>query len=265
LTKNDRILTKSTARFGQVATTIRRTAHNKPSQKDPNDRFFSPQSSRLSMLLIVGTRGTKWNAAQHGTQCATSQKIAAGLSARDSCLKRRNCHRDLGRITSKIVHLSLPPMRLWFIVVPILARGGLHINIGITAWCRLVNSFAFVDFLWFLMRLLVIIFMPKQQRLHHFPNRGQVSMFAQHVRRVLLDWNLVNVDDAGCDCPSHSMVGQCHPTLMHFRMRNGSRIDDRFVVTWQTMHLHRQIAKQQGAKCSNNTLKRNFPTLMFHH
>jgi len=84
LITNDQIPAKSTARFGQFTATIRRTAHNKPSQKDPNDRFFSPQSSRLSTLFIVSTRGTKWNATQHGTQCATSQKIAEGLSARDA-------------------------------------------------------------------------------------------------------------------------------------------------------------------------------------
>jgi len=56
LIRNDRFLTKSTARFGQFTTTFCRTAHNKPSPKDPNDRFFSPQSSRLSTLLFVSTR-----------------------------------------------------------------------------------------------------------------------------------------------------------------------------------------------------------------
>jgi len=63
LIRNDRILTKLTAHFGQFAATARRTAHNKPSPKDPNCSFFSSQSSRLSPLLIVSTRGTKWNAA----------------------------------------------------------------------------------------------------------------------------------------------------------------------------------------------------------
>jgi len=35
--------------------------------KDPNDRFFSSQSSRLSTQHIVGTGGTKQSVAQHKT------------------------------------------------------------------------------------------------------------------------------------------------------------------------------------------------------
>jgi len=79
----DRTLKKSTARFGQFAATARSTAHDKPSPKDPNGRFFSSQSSRLSTQLDISTRGTKWNVTWHSTWCATSQKSAEGLSAYD--------------------------------------------------------------------------------------------------------------------------------------------------------------------------------------
>jgi len=66
--------------FWTICCIARRTAHDKPSPKDPNDpndRFFS---SRLSTLLNVSTRGTQWNATQH----RTSQKSAEGLSACDA-------------------------------------------------------------------------------------------------------------------------------------------------------------------------------------
>jgi len=56
-------------------------------------------------------------------------------------------------------------------------------------------------------------------------------MFAQNVARIFLPSDVMNVDNACCNCMSHSMVGQCDPTLIHFGMGNGCGIDYRIVVT----------------------------------
>jgi len=66
---------KSTTRFGQFTATVRRTARNKPSPKDPNDWFFSTQSSRLLTKHNVSTGGTEQNTTQRKTQYTSSQKI----------------------------------------------------------------------------------------------------------------------------------------------------------------------------------------------
>ena len=41
----------------------------------------------------------------------------------------------------------------------------------------------------------------------------------------------MNIDDACCNCMSHSMVGQGDPTFVHLGMRDGRWVDHRLVVT----------------------------------
>jgi len=107
LIKIDRTLKKSIARFWQFTATTCRTAHNVPSPKGPNDRFFSLQSSMLSTKHNVGTRGTKWNAAQRNTECATSQKSAVLISTCDRNHLSGQFVSKRRWITGKIVHLSI--------------------------------------------------------------------------------------------------------------------------------------------------------------
>jgi len=47
---------------------------------------------------------------------------------------------------------------------------------------------------------------PKENRFHGVPNTGQVPTFTQNISQVFLTGNMINVDDTGCHCPSHSIV-----------------------------------------------------------
>jgi len=56
-------------------------------------------------------------------------------------------------------------------------------------------------------------------------------MFTQNIGRILLPSNVMNVNDASCNCMLHSMAWQCNPTLMHFGMRDGGLVDHQLVVS----------------------------------
>jgi len=205
LTKNDRILTKSTARFGQVSTTIHRTVHNKPSQKDPNDRFFSPQSSRFSTLLIVSTTGTKWNVAWHKTQCTTSRKIAEGLSANDASRLSDQLVSETWKLPSWLRSnhgQNRPSFKLQLcICIWLTQAGSLH-----NTWDDLTMTLAFAEINWNIVVQFVQIWWFEIVRVtrHQFPKVGFIRWSVQH------HWNffLVNAIDffssqGSNECKSH--------------------------------------------------------------
>ena len=72
---------------------------------------------------------------------------------------------------------------------------------------------------------------PEEEGLQHFPYIRMAVVLTQHVRRVLLPFDMEEAENAGGDSLSNTMVVQSRASLVENGARNSRAGDNRLVIT----------------------------------